>query len=463
MIAKSAFQPQRIFWRNLVGAYCIGLDEITPIVAVACADSGRESEAIREQTGIKIYGLEERTRLRYAPVAHQDDAAEERALAQVLTRLSRDEYAIASPVPSRVLDEFASETGIAAAVAPYAIAQWLSEKRNWFNGLAEMGLNRLPGEWLVLSQETYASCSRRFGAVFVAQRSRGVSGSGTAVVHSAGEFERAAQRMGDEPVWVAPFISGPSLVVHALALEGGTAVGYPSAQLVGISSCKAPPGTYCGNDFYAVRQMPCTLVLQAQEQTQRIGDWMRSLGFQGIFGIDFVCDLNSEKVYAVDLNPRWLGSTAIFTQAESIAGRIPLATLDLAVRLGALSEREGLTLGERCREPVDGCQIILYSGDRGWNEIQEGPQPGVFAMNGEQATYLRPGIRLSDCTTPGEFLVTTGVPGDGLRIQSGAHLMRIYSRFPVLSENGVGILPWAYNAIHELYASVKMVPIPEPS
>src|SRR5271166_2490514 len=122
MPLKSAFRPQAIVWRNLVGAYCVGIDEFAPIAAVACCDHGRETDAIKERTRIQFYALEEHTKVRFAPVGHQEESEEEGTLIQVLGRLPRDRYAIACPVPSRMLDEFVSETGFQSASTPYKIA-----------------------------------------------------------------------------------------------------------------------------------------------------------------------------------------------------------------------------------------------------------------------------------------------------------------------------------------------------
>jgi hypothetical protein len=453
---KPAFRHQAIFWRTLVGAYCIGIDEFAPISVVACSDHGREIDAIQERTGIRFYTLEEHTLTRLAPIGHQAEAEEETALIRVLGRLPKERYAIACPSPSRMLDEFVAETGFPSASTPYKVADWLAEKKNWFTGLDKLRLPRLAGRWMRLGEERFDELRRTVGPAFVAQLSRGVSGSGTAVIRSESGYQQAGQRLGDALVWVAPWMEGPSLAVNAVALEHGTAVGYPSVQLVGLAECHALPGAFCGNDFHATARMPAALVSQIQEQAGSIGAWIASLGFRGIFGLDFVADPALRTAYAVDLNPRWLGSTALFAQAEQIAGRIPLAALDLATRLGALSEEEGLRLGERCREPVEASQLILYSGSADWGEVTGSPQPGVFGCENGSVQFVREGIRLSDCAGDGEFLVTAGVPRSGLRIQPGSHMLRIYSRAPVLENGGPGLLPWCRQVVQQTDALVNI-------
>jgi hypothetical protein len=462
MLLKSAFAPQAIFWRNLVGAYSIGLDRFAPVSVVACSDHGKEVDPIQGETGIRFYTLEEITHTRSAPVGQPKESDEEQGLIRVLSRLPKDRYAIACPVPSRMLDEFVRETGFRSASTPYKIASWLAEKENWFQLFDEIGLPRLSGRWIRLGEMRFAELADTVGPVFVAQLSRGLSGSGTAVIRSEREYEHAGARFGDALAWVAPYMTGPSLVTHGVVLEHGTIVGYPSVQLVGFDECHARPGVFCGNDFYATRRVPSALITQLQEQTERMGRGMASLGFRGIFGVDFVTDPEMRNAYAVDLNPRWLGSTALLSQAEEVAGRTPLAALDLATRLGAVSEEEGLALGARCREPVEGCQMILFPNGREWVEVMDSPRPGIYSRENGAVQFVREGIRLGDCRGEAEFLVTAGIPRPGLRLQRGSQMLRIYSRAPVLEPGGPRLLPWCRQAIEEMYALTPLAPISEP-
>lgn len=455
MSLKAGFDGRAIFWRNLLGSYCVGLDQFAPISVVACSDHGLDLDLIHAETAIRFYSLEENTSQRMVPVAHQEGSETENAILRVLGRLPKDKFAIACPVPSRLMDEYVKETGIRAACPPFHVATWLAEKRNWLSCLAKLGLPSLPSCWIYLPQATFAEIRSAMGERFVAQLSLGVSGSGTAIIGSQADYERAAARFGDAPVRVAPFVEGPSMVVNGMVMKSGTAVGYPSVQIVGREECGAPPASYCGNDFNVIPQLPAALVHDVQEQCRRIGEWMGGLGFHGTFGIDFVVSADKQTAYATDLNPRWLGSTAFATQAEQLAGRIPLAALDLAAQLGVISEAEALRFGEQCSEPLRGSQLVLYAKGPDWGEVTRTIPAGVWAHRGGDARFVRDGVRLSDCSGEEEYLITGGVPRAGLRIETGSHLLRIYSHQAVLSDNG-GLLPWARAACDSVYNSIAL-------
>jgi hypothetical protein len=455
MSLKSGFDGRAIFWRNLLGSYCVGLDQFAPISVVACSDHGLDLDLIHSETAIRFYSLEENTSQRMVPVAHQEGSETENAILRVLGRLPKDKFAIACPVPSRLMDEYVKETAILAACPPFRVATWLAEKRNWLSCLAKLGLPSLPSCWIQLPEATFTEISLTMGKRFVAQLSLGVSGSGTAIIGSQADYERATARFRNASVRIAPFIEGPSVVVSGLALKSGTAVGYPSVQIVGREECGAPPASYCGNDFNVTSQLPAALVSNVQEQCRRIGEWMSSLGFYGTFGIDFVVSADRQTAYATDLNPRWLGSTAFSTQAEQLAGRTPLAALDLAVQLRVISEAEALRLGEQCSAPLRGSQLVLYSKGPDWCEVKGTIPAGVWKYRESDTAFVRDGIRLSDCSGEDEYLVTGGVPRVGLRIETGSHLLRIYSRQPVLSDNG-DLLPWARTACDSVYNSIVL-------
>jgi hypothetical protein len=456
MSLKAGFDGQAIFWRNLLGSYCVGLDQFAPISVVACSDHGLDLDLIHAETEIRFYSLEENTSQRMVPVAHQEGSETENAILRVLGRLPKDKFAIACPVPSRLMDEYVKESGIRAACPPFRVATWLAEKRNWLSCLAKLGLPSLPSCWIYLSQMTFAEIRSAMGERFVAQRSLGVSGSGTAIIGSQADYERTAARFGNEPVRVAPFVDGPSLVVSGLVLKSGTAVGYPSVQIVGREECGAPPASYCGNDFNVISQLPAALIRDVQEQCRRIGEWMGGLGFYGTFGLDFVVSADQRTAYATDLNPRWLGSTAFSAQAEQLAGRIPLAALDLAAQLGVISEAEALRLGEQCSEPLRGSQMVLYSKGPDWGEVRSTIPAGIWEYRGGDTSFVRDGVRLADCMDKDEYLITGGVPRVGLRIETGSHLLRIYSRQATLSDDLRRLQPWARAACDNVYHSIAL-------
>ena len=209
-----------------------------------------------------------------------------------------------------------------------------------------------------LSGTRYGDLIAEFGSRFVAQLAIGVAGSGTAIIDSAEDWMDAAKRFGDAPVWIAPNAGPLSFNVNAVATRCGTAVGYPSVQIVGRALLNSHRAGYCGNDFSATAETPRAIVESIREQTTRIGDWMASQDCLGIFGLDFVVDDATLKACVVDLNPRWQGSTAMQNQAERRQGRVPLAAFELAMQLGLAGDDELMRHADSFFEPLEGSQLF---------------------------------------------------------------------------------------------------------
>jgi hypothetical protein len=235
-------------------------------------------------------------------------------------------------------------------------------------------------------------------------------------------------------------------------------VGYPSVQLVGLEMLHCEPGVYCGNDYAAAAGLPASTLDEVRQQTERIGGWIASLGYRGLFGLDFVLDPSSSQVYAVDLNARWQGSTALLTQAECRAGRLPLAAADLACQLGVLGEAEIRRRGDAFFEPVRGSQMSLRSDLADWSKVTGELEPGVHS-SGPEPAYLRPGVSLEDLRGPGEMLVTGAVPRTGDLMLKGAPVLRVYSLEPVKDLDRMAPLPWSQRAVQELYRRLALEPV----
>jgi hypothetical protein len=458
---RRLFHPRRILWQNRSGFYCMGLEQFCPISVVACLDDSREYDLIERRTGIRFCCLERHTGRRTRP---DESAIEEilprlgRQIGRLLEEPGRDHWAIVCPLPCQTLSAFAASSGYESACHPSELGNWLSHKANFFSGLEGLDLPRMRGRWTRLSETRYAELCSELGSGFVAQLAVGSSGSGTVFIRSETDYALAGARLADAPVWVAPDLGNLSLNINAIAMAASVVAGYPSVQLAGLEMLSSAPGMYCGNDYSAAAGLPPSALEEVSRQTERIGQWLVSLGYRGLFGLDFVFDPATWKAFAVDLNPRWQGSTALLTQAEWRAGRLPLAAAELAYRLGVLEEAEIRKRQEAFFQPVRAAQMSLRWHRPGWWKVTGELEPGVYSVQ-PQVRYLRPGASLNDCGAPEEILVTGGAPRRGVWIGPGAHLLRVYSEQPVMDLDRMTPLAWSQSAARELYRRLALEPV----
>ena len=466
------FWSRRILWQTRWGFYSLGINELCPLGAVLCVDDSPAYPAISSPTGTRFLSLESRTRWRSAD---QESAIEEIVptlgddIVELLRESPQDWTAVAGN-PSRAFVDFAQRTGIDCISAPPLLCDWLNDKVNFLSALSDLGLPQLSGRWLRLGDMTYAELKIEMGASFVAQQPRGCTGSGTYFVGSAADYERLAVNCGDALVRVAADVGDLSLNINAIATEKGTAVGYPSVQLAGVPVLCSKRGQYCGNDYAATAGVEPRIVGSVVEQTQIIGQWLFSLGYHGLFGLDFVVESASNQAYAVDLNPRWQGSTWLLGQTQFALGRFPLPVADIAYGMGLLSATELLRYSDHFLSPVSASQFIVRSHESGWSKIGSTLEPGIYSFpdgvkqsrsSPPGSSEHRPSQHVTDLLDEGEFLIV-GVPQPALLMSPGGHILRVCSRLPVYDLARARLVPQAENALHQLYVSLGLTPAEPP-
>jgi len=178
-----------------------------------------------------------------------------------------------------------------------------------------------------------------------------------------------------------------------------------------------------------------------------------------LFGLDFVLDAASSRAYAVDLNPRWQGSTAPLTLAEYKAGRLPLAVADLACRMGLLSEVEVLRHAGEFLEPVRVSHVSLRCRESSWWRVTSALRPGVYSLSGN-AAFVRDGLRLNDLERSDEILVNGGMPRPGALLAPKSHVLRFSSERQVMDVAAARPLEWSRVVVERLYRSMALVPAP---
>jgi hypothetical protein len=456
---RDLFDSRRIVWLCRAGHYSAGMTPLCPIGIVACMDDSPTHDLIQERDGVRFFSLEKtRGRMRDDSTLNEVVPCVREELEAALGEESGDRWVFAAASPSRSLADFASETGYALFANPPELTAWLNDKVNVLAALDDLGLPRIRGRWGRLTEMRYLETASEMGTSFVVQLARGTAGSGTAFIGSEQDHAAAGARFGVAPVWVTPDLGDLSVNINAIAMEDGVVVSCPSVQLAGLSMLCSQRGMYCGNDFVAARDLPAATVGDVVEQTASIGRWLASLGFRGLYGLDFVLDTSSSKAYAVDLNPRWQGSTAPLTLAEYKAGRLPLAVADMAWRMGALGETEVLCLQDEFIRPVRASHISLRCRASGWSEVAGNLRPGVYSRD---LAFVRPGLRLNDLERPDEILVTGGVPRPGARMGPKAHALRVASEQQVMDVGRLRPLPWSEAAARILYQALALKPVEE--
>ncbi|MGB5951548.1 MAG: biotin carboxylase, partial [Ornithinimicrobium sp.] len=172
------------------------------------------------------------------------------------------------------------------------------------------------------------------GTDWVLQLAYGDSGKTTYFVSSEEEWNKVASEVVGEEVKVMKRIDNRAVAVEAVNTKSGTVVGPFMTDLTGYSELTPYKGGWCGNDVYP-EALNADQRQRAISHVSKLGDRLRQEGYEGVFEVDVLVDLNDDEVYLGELNPRLSGISSMTNVSAGAYDDIPLYLFHLLDHLGA--------------------------------------------------------------------------------------------------------------------------------
>lgn len=136
----------------------------------------------------------------------------------------------------------------------------------------------------------------------------GAAGRGICVWNRAAQSSHTLK----EPCYFQRFLSGTPMSALFLAMRDQAELIGISRQLIGESWLGASPFGYCGSVG------PIEPIEELKRNVQRIGNVLAAeFRLRGLFGVDLVFD--GERVWPVEINPRYIASVELFELAGEIS------------------------------------------------------------------------------------------------------------------------------------------------
>ncbi|MFQ6111165.1 MAG: ATP-grasp domain-containing protein [Nitrospinota bacterium] len=314
---------------------------------------------------------------------------------------------------------------------PVHLKNVLDDKRRFRAVMGELGLKIPPGYVSLAEDISFREGARRLGNPFVAQLPVASSGNGTFLVRDEAELRGLMRRLdyqGD--LILNRYIHGYSLGMTACIYRGQFYMASPSVQLSGIADCSSHIFGYAGSDFAAFsRLVPPALKDKLLPQVERVGEWVAAQGYRGIFGVDFIVE--GEELYAIEINPRLLGTTQLMTEAQLLSREVlPSVFLHLAEFLGVeveVSSREEFNRATIHAE-LSGFQLFLRNTASTACRVEGEIEPGIYTLEGEGLKFLRFGRFQEELRDEEEFLLTCSVVPKGKVVVPGGVFLKLQSR-----------------------------------
>src|SRR3989344_75245 len=373
---------------------------------------------------------------------------------------------------SSKMDAVCRENGWILAAPPPKFGKGLFENKVKFRRiLEELRVPAPPGEKTNASDLDFELLKHKYGVPFVLQHPQRGGGKGTFFIHSLEEWEHALRKMKFKEaegiqikedisrleVIIAKYIKGPSPSITGCVTRHGILSTSPQYQIIDAPELYNPTkgsGLFCGHDWSSAR-FSQDVRDQAYDAVQKVGVYFQKFGYKGIFGIDFIMDEKTQKLYVTECNPRLLGSFPTITMLQVMNNEPPILAFHLLEYLGINYNIDFVSVNEKMRAEKFGSQMFVHNLTLKWAHSGAFVKPGFYKMS-PKLEFLRDGYAMKHLKNKDEFLLTDGVLQKGAHYSPNRRLCRIITLRGVLSEDKKTLSPWAKNIAISVHNSFNL-------
>lgn len=366
---------------------------------------------------------------------------------------------------SRELEQLARAYPSIRIMNPAAAITEVLNRKTWVRQqLKQLGVPVIPGSEVRLAPHQFSTLARRHGLPLVVSLDHSAAGSGVHLVHDRADFEAVATAHRGAAASVMQYVSGRSLSMAAVRTEEAVLLGEASLQIIGQPSLTNLSFGWCGNDFSGCHIEEHELD-QMRSMQERIGDWLGDLcigghcGFRGIFGVDFISD--GKQVYFTEINPRFLGTTALMADRQQELGRIPMSFLHMVPFLPDMTVEDDFVADYNATSAaLDVSQLCLHNVAGEDVLVEAAIEPGRYQFDDLGLRFLGPAERLSQTEAYDEIVISGEIPVEGTHLlRQSDEICKVYTYEPVLGADGRTLTPRARRLVEAIQGSFTLRPV----
>lgn len=247
------------------------------------------------------------------------------------------------------------------------------------------------------------------GSPFIVQWAHGHTGDGTILVNSGSEVSELKAKFPERPARVTAFVNGPSFTVNAVVSPDKTLMGNINYQITGLPPFTDNAFSTVGNDWAIAHTLLSeSEIRKVQTMVGVLGIRMQEAGWRGLFGVDFMRDMERDRLYLIEINARQPAGSVFESHLQS-ANRVhgvhglTMAEAHVRALLGEMIDASLIEIN-------DGAQVI----QRLTKKIQRVTPETISSINGEGYTTVE--------------YPNTDPNSDLLRIQSNKGIMESHGK-----------------------------------
>lgn len=392
----------------------LGLELILPNYHIVCIDDNPIIDHILEKGG-KVFSLERELNV-LNPIFRNSNKLLQHELVQKYIRENTPEGKTPNVMFFKIapnLERTCKDLGYKVLNTTAELNRKFELKLSQYEQLIDLGVNFPITIIAELGSVTYDELVETLGPNFVIQYDRGHTGSSTVFVNNSLEFENEQNKFPKRIARISKRIEGDAWTINACVTRLGILYGGLSYQITGVEECTSQEGGTVGNNWVISNQLSSNAIRQIEDITAKVGGKMRTEGFQGLFGLDFVIN-KEDEVFLIEVNARQPASTGMHTKLMLKQGLVPLEAFHIAEflykndsdYLSFIREHFGKNItklfsklfvnsqNKKAIQPISASQIIIRNTNSEDALIQKNLNPGVYHY-GEPANREH-GITLTD-------------------------------------------------------------------
>ena len=327
------------------------------------------------------------------------------------------------------LEKLAKKEGWILLANPADLRLRLRERAFFQHMAVELDLRQAPGAiWPieVIRERGYEDWATTLGPELVIQLpdiGQG-GGRGTFFVRSAEAYNLLEERLREDTwrevrlksVSIRKFIEGVPASVAICITRDGNLISGLQKQLVDLPYCSdfLEDGIFCGHVWDETLWSPA-IKEDALQQANRIGGYVSSLGYRGIFGIDFIIDEQGRESYPIEINPRFTGAFPMLSLLHLQHGIIPLDVFHMLEFLDLPYQLDVEELNKQYARPIEGSHLLLFLPLRGQKVRFDRLLPGLYQYepNEKRFFFRRDAMEYRDIQNENQFVLVDGPPNIG--------------------------------------------------
>lgn len=447
----------------------IGCEKIFPNFKILCLLYTGEIESIRK-SGVEVFCLEEILGKKPRGKRNPGTLLKNKKAREFIKRNSPS----APPVlilykSSPYIDRLCRQNGWIAAANPAGLFKRFNNKVFFKRVFEKLGIPTIPGRIVSFKNLQSSSLFKEFPGGFVVQKPVSGGGGGTFFIKSKSDFKKTLDTLkSDSEVLpgtrlnVTRFIEGYSPSVTACTTKHGVLVLSPQLQLIDIPEVHSQAkgnGVFCGHDWSAAKKIPTEHAEEMINYAKKVGRYLTTEGYRGVFGLDFLIDKKSGEVFPVEINPRLLGVYPTSTMVQQEVKEPPLLMFHVLEFVGTSYKPDIIRLNNLFKKPKSGAHIFLYAP---FKPCKLSPlNSGVYKIVKKDLVFVRPGFSLEHLLSAEEFLVVDGTVNKQriMRKAGPLRMLRIVTKSGISAKNGRALNFLGQTVVRAVYKSLSPQPV----